>query len=270
MTPSEKRERPTGTDAGAPTPYPEVNEVLELLLASVQAVLGERFVGLYLYGSLASGGFEPGRSDIDFLVVTTEALPDATVAALAAMHAQIAAHGPPWTQKLEGSYLPLPALRRYDPTGSYPSINEGVFEISGHGSDWIIQRHVLREQERIVTGPSLRPLIDPVPPAALRRAVRALLQEWWAPMLEAPERLQSADYQAYAVLTMGRALYTLEHATMVSKTQAARWAQRALDERWSSLIEEALAWRRGMEMERREEVLDFIRYTLARSQGGEV
>ncbi|MFP4345574.1 MAG: aminoglycoside adenylyltransferase domain-containing protein [Anaerolineales bacterium] len=256
--------------AGAPTPYPEVNEVLEMLLTNVQAVLGERFVGLYLYGSLAGGGFEPGRSDIDFLVVTSEALPDTTVAALGAMHARIAHHGPPWARKLEGSYLPLPALRRYDPDGAYPSINEGVFEITGHGSDWIIQRHVLREGGASVAGPSLRPFIDPVPPEALWGAVRALLREWWAPMLEEPGRLRSAEYQAYAVLTMCRALYTLEHATMVSKARAAQWAQGALHERWSSLIQEALAWRHGQDMERREEVLDFIRYTLARSRGREV
>ncbi len=45
-----------------PTPYPDVNAVLHRLLAEVQAVLGERFVGLYLYGSLAGGDFDPDTS----------------------------------------------------------------------------------------------------------------------------------------------------------------------------------------------------------------
>ena len=37
-----------------PTPYPDVNVVLHALLSSVQTVLGNHFIGLYLYGSLAT------------------------------------------------------------------------------------------------------------------------------------------------------------------------------------------------------------------------
>lgn len=44
------------------TPYPDINAVLHTLLTSTGEVLGERFVGLYLYGSLASGGFDPETS----------------------------------------------------------------------------------------------------------------------------------------------------------------------------------------------------------------
>jgi predicted nucleotidyltransferase len=54
-----------------PTPYPDVNEVLLTLLDNVRAILGDYFTGMYLYGSLASGDFDPRRSDIDFLVVTS-------------------------------------------------------------------------------------------------------------------------------------------------------------------------------------------------------
>ena len=53
-----------------PTPYADVNAILADLLARVQAVLGENFVGMYLYGSLATGTFDPESSDIDFLVAT--------------------------------------------------------------------------------------------------------------------------------------------------------------------------------------------------------
>jgi hypothetical protein len=35
------------------TPFPEVNAVLEKLLTSAQAILGNQFVGMVLYGSLA-------------------------------------------------------------------------------------------------------------------------------------------------------------------------------------------------------------------------
>ena len=41
-----------------PTPYPDVNSVLQHFLAQIQAILGDAFTGMYLYGSLAQGDFD--------------------------------------------------------------------------------------------------------------------------------------------------------------------------------------------------------------------
>ena len=62
--------RSGGRGSDAPTPYAEANAAVEALLDGVKETLGEQMVGLYLYGSLASGDFDPQTSDIDFLVVT--------------------------------------------------------------------------------------------------------------------------------------------------------------------------------------------------------
>ncbi len=250
-----------------PTPYSDVNDVLHALLSSVQAVLGDRFVGLYLYGSLASGDFDPQTSDIDFVVVTAEEIPGETILALEAMHMRLWAGGSQWAKKLEGTYLPQAALRRYDPNDvARPSVNEGKFYLGSQGTDWVIQRHNLREQGVAVIGPPLQSLIDPVNPDDIRQAVQEFLREWWAPMLQNPVRLRSDVYQAYAVLTMCRALYTLQYGQIISKPAAARWAQETLGERWAGLIARASAWRPGAQMDRFNETLDFIRYTLNRSQ----
>jgi len=42
------------------------------LLTEFQTLLGEQLVGVYLHGSLASGGFNPERGDIDLIAVTTQ------------------------------------------------------------------------------------------------------------------------------------------------------------------------------------------------------
>jgi hypothetical protein len=247
-----------------PTAYPDINAVLHLLLTNVQAALGDHFVGLYLHGSLASGDFDPARSDIDFVVVTAGALPDALIPALAALHTQIINSGLSWATKLEGTYFPQQALRHYAPSNAlYPSLNEGSFYMGSHGSDWVIQCHILREHGITLAGPNPRDLIDPVASDDLRRAMRSLLREWWAPMLDDTERLRSAEYQAYAVLTMCRALYTLETGMVASKPLAARWAQAALGTRRSALIERALTWRAGMPLDMLDETLDLIHYTLS-------
>ena len=247
-----------------PTPYPEINAQLEALLSGAQSVLGRLFVGLYLYGSLASGDFDAATSDVDFLVVTASEIPSAQVPALEAMHARLAAGANKWAKKLEGRYLPLPALRRLNPADPpRPCLNEGQFYLGRQESDWVIQRHILREQGVTVAGPSLQAWIDPVQPDELRRAVAGILREWWLPFIESSDpRLRRSDYQAHAVLTMCRALHTLKSGAIVSKPAAARWAQRALGEPWPALIERALAWRPAEALEAQDDVVNLVRYTL--------
>src|SRR3954471_8080208 len=137
-----------------PSPYSDVNAVLHLLLARVQAALGDHFVGMYLHGSLASGDFDPQRSDIDFVVITAGQLPDAVIHNLEALHLRLIHSGLSWATKLEGTYLPQQALRRYTPSDAlYPSLNEASFYMGRHGSDWVIQSHILREQGIVLAGP---------------------------------------------------------------------------------------------------------------------
>lgn len=250
-----------------PTRYPDVNVLLRALLSAVQTVLGNHFVGMYLHGSLASGDFTPQRSDIDFVVVTAGELPAEMLSALEAMHAGITASGLRWATRLEGSYIPQGALRRYDSTHAHhPALRaDGSFDVDHHASDWVIQRHVIREQGVVVAGPPPQTLIDPVEPSDLRQAALGILREWWSPQLNDPARLHSSEYRAYAVLTMCRVLYTLQHGTVVAKPAAARWALAVVGERWARLIERALAWRQDEQLDDLNETLDFIRYTLERS-----
>lgn len=259
-----------------PTPDSEINAVLGELLSGIKTILGDGLVGLYLYGSLASGDFNPQTSDIDFLAVTAGEIPNEAIPALEAMHMRLWAGceqpdclqtgSSKWAAKLEGTYLPQAALRRYDPNDPpRPTVNEGHFYLARQGNDWVIQRHILREQGVAVLGPPLQGLIDPVLPDELREAVRGVLQEWWAPMLQDPVRLQSDEYQAYAVLSMCRALYTLQYGKIVSKQAAALWAVETLEEQWSGMIKQAFAWRPGVQMDRLNETMDFIRLTIQRS-----
>lgn len=231
-------------DGTIPTAYPDVNALLSELLSGVQSILGNHLIGMYLFGSLAMGDFDTS-SDIDVAVVTDEEISPELFAELYAMHARIAGIDSPWATQLEVSYLSLHNLRRYDPQHSlHPHLDRDKGEKLGmqrHAR--VVERHVLRERGIVLIGPSPRELIDPISPDDLRRAVLEVVDEWLRPMLDAPTPFTGRGYQSYTVLSICRMLYTLEHGEIVSKPTAARWAQAKLDERWSPLIERALAGR---------------------------
>lgn len=242
--------------------------LLHRFLKEVQAALGDQFLGMYLYGSLASGDFDEHSSDVDFVVVTREEVGEDLIPKLRAVHERIAASGLKWALKLEGSYISRAALRRYDPNDA-PRVqyNEGRFYLDRHGSDWIIQRHILREHSVIVAGPPLKPWIDPVKPDELRGAVAEVLRGWWRNwILTHPQELNRPGYQPFAVLTMCRSLYAFEHGEIVSKPAAGRWALGALDSQWKELIERALTQKADLSPEGLDKTISLIQYTLERSK----
>lgn len=253
-----------------PTPYTDVNEILELLLIDAKKILQKQFIGMYLYGSLSSGDFDPNSSDIDFLVVTTNVLSDGTVSKLEEMHHRIWNTGSKWASKLEGSYVHQKLIRRHDPDGApCPTVNEGKFFVDRRGSDWIIQRHVIRECGVVLEGPDPKILIDPVSTDDIRGAILGILHEWWFPMLDNPSWLRDgvSGYRSFAVITMCRVLHGLEYGEIVSKPKAIDWTREKLDASWQPLIDKAVAVSKHQEEDvSLDKTLDFIRFTRERTK----
>jgi hypothetical protein len=245
---------------------PEANAVLHALVPGVQGILGEQLVGMYLFGSLAVGDFDPANSDIDFVAVTAQELTEEQLRPLQAFHVQLFASGLPMADQVEGAYLSRDALRTYEPSKAYhPHIDRGeaALTVKQFHTDWVVQRYSLREYGITLLGPPIRSLIDPISPSALRSAVVELLHFWWEPMLNDGSHLQHNGYQAYAVATFCRMLYTLEKGGLISKPAAGRWAMRQLDARFAPLIERALAYQ--LSPADIPATREFLRYTLDRS-----
>lgn len=230
--------------------------------------MGHDFVGMYLYGSLALGDFDPESSDVDVLVATAFVLSPEIVAALQRMHEELKAddHDEEWANRLEVSYIPVSALRRYDPADArHPFISTvSDFSVIEHGRDWIINRYVIREAGVVVSGPSPHTLIDPITRDELQAAVRYILCNSWIQHTYGPEWMRQRKYQAFTVLTMCRVWYALEQGAVASKSQAAEWAQAALDPQWKGLIQQALAWRGDLHTNNMTmtETLRFLRHTI--------
>ncbi|MEX1018977.1 MAG: aminoglycoside adenylyltransferase domain-containing protein [Litorilinea sp.] len=220
---------------------PEVYTLVETLLARIQRALGVRLVGFYLYGSLVTGDFDPGVSDVDLLAVVESPLREAEFRTLEAMHLAVLAAYPAWRERIEIVYLPARALRAFR-TESSPLavISPGEpFNIKPAGIDWLMNWYLVRTMGQTLYGPPPATLIDPIAQAEFLQAVREHAYGWPA-WIEAMR--DDCKYQAYGVLTMCRTAYSIRHGVHVSKRKAATWAAAEWPS-WSPVIRRALAWR---------------------------
>ena len=62
-------------------------------------------VGLYLFGSLATGDFEPGVSDVDTVAVLRNEPSDAQLVALEHLHREVVDEMPSWEDRVEVVYV---------------------------------------------------------------------------------------------------------------------------------------------------------------------
>src|SRR2546426_5656938 len=96
-----------------PTPYADINELLEQLLSGIQKILGEKLAGFYLYGSLVTGDFEKESSDIDLLAATSADIDEKEGEALHKMHHDFADRHREWDGRIEVAYLAVTALQTF-------------------------------------------------------------------------------------------------------------------------------------------------------------
>jgi hypothetical protein len=246
----------------SPTPYQEVNGFLSHLLERQQDLLGEHLVGLYLGGSLALRAFNPSRSDIDFLAVTSDQLLPELVSRLKDLHTQLCVTHSKWAMKLDGSYVPRKVVRHWRADHPpCPFVEGNQFQVTQQGSA-VIQRHIIREHGLIIAGLDPDELIEPVSIDEMRSALRDMLETWWRPELENPSWVTQAQNQPFAILTMCRCLYMVEHGDVASKAIAGRWAQKAFGQSWFEPIEWALTRPHDPEADHAITTLNFIAYTL--------
>jgi predicted nucleotidyltransferase len=224
------------------TPIPAANTLLAELLPAVRNILGPQCSGIYLFGSIATGDFDVD-SDLDVLVVTESDLPQSTVAALHAFHADLATRPNPFADQLEIVYISQARLRRYDPTAAtYLRLDRGPGETLHHHHHhigWVTQQHAMRHASIALHGPPLADRIDPISPAQLRQTTIQLIHAWHDSLTTTPQDLDQRGGQSYAVLTCCRMLYTLTTGELSSKPAASAWAKQHLDTRWHGLIDRA-------------------------------
>jgi len=218
---------------------PAVAGVLTRLVAGQRHALGSDHIGTYLFGSAAIGGFEPGVSDVDTVVLLRSDLTAAQLASVRALHEDLVHETPEWEDRIEAVYLSTEALHASlgsEAPAARISPGEPFHQITVDPR-WVLDWYQLETVGLPIVGPPVRSVVPHVSRSVYIQAVRAhLLDPAWL------EPTDEAGDCCYTILTMCRGLRTMETGELVRKTEGAAWAAAHMPEH-APIIRGALMWR---------------------------
>jgi len=194
-------------------------DAAQTLASSLADVIGVGLVSVILHGSLAAGGFRPGRSDLDLLVVVDGQLRDEEAARLeqvvrvadAGNASGVDAHVV--TAEVASSPTPEPMLELH--VGRYA----GGVEVTRRtpDPDLVTELSMARANGRSLLGSSVRETVAPIPPAWVDARSRHWLTTWQS-------RTDDTANAAFMVLTACRMWRFAVERVHSSKADAGRWA----------------------------------------------
>ena len=158
------RVNPLGVD---PSAYPIVGVVRD----AIEDTIGPSLVGLFVYGSFATGDFEPDVSDLDLIAALTEVPDEQLVSQLRKMHDRLAEEYPEWDDRIEVDYVSVRGLAdcRTDTT-MIARISPGEpLHVLEAGRDFLLDWYPARQDGISLEGPRLDSLIPPDPRSGVPR-----------------------------------------------------------------------------------------------------
>jgi predicted nucleotidyltransferase len=218
--------------------HPALASLLEALVSDIRAVLGDELVGLYLWGSAVSGGFDPGVSDLDLVAVTSSEVGEIDLAGLERMHLDFVRRHPEWSDRLEIVYIGRTTLQSFRMSaGSLAVISPGEpFHVPvERPAAWLQNWYLLRETGVTLYGVDAAAVVPPISRSEFVAAVVRYADEVRTRTNDEP----SSGSLAYAALTLCRALHNVRTQAHCSKQEAAAWTSEQMPE-WAWLIDAAL------------------------------
>ncbi len=238
--------------------------------------LSGKLSSYWIVGSAALGDFISGKSDLDFVAVTVDALAPEESETLRRMHRKL--HGCRMLAGLDGWYVPAGGLAgNPSPKPDSLRFNEGTLRgkqpfITDTPDGWVLRQYGVRAAGE---GP------DPAYPAdweALLRGVQENMDGYWHAWAKrsrgftqkALKLLASPQACEWGVLGITRLYYTLRERDVISKTGAGGYALQTLPPRWHGIVREAMQIRAGsaprvaLSASRKRETLAFMEYILGK------
>ena len=224
-------------------------------------------IAVWAHGSLGAGDFQPGRSDLD-LIVILEAPPDEeTKRRLEDFHKQLH-RAEPAAEKLHCSYMAVTELEDF----------EVVHFTWAHASVYPrtvtpVTRCELHRFGRVYYGPPPAEVLPAVSDAELAEFVRESLRGYWLTATRRHRRWRQDIWVDLGMLTYARGVVTLRDGRLITKREAldelgrlgapARVVEDIRARRYGERPPDGLFWRSRRGHQTRVFVRDRIRRTVA-------
>jgi predicted nucleotidyltransferase len=217
----------------------DLSELLQAMITDFPAILRDNLVGIYLWGSLTYKAFDETSSDVDCIVVTRRDLDDREFSELDEWFKKTGEHNR-WVKRIDMRFVIDKEF--LDKTSRCCGFHHYMGKMIRTGSDGNLIIWVNIGQCGITLWGKEAKLIAPrVSEQSLNDGLTLelyYLKEGLASRIG--DRSDNAFvYNAYAVLTACRILYSAQHKTLVSKDEAYAWAMRTVPGIWRPVIRAA-------------------------------
>lgn len=183
-------------------------------------ILCGHLLSVHLYGSCVMNDFQPGWSDIDLLCFTDCPIPEPQAEALLMLRqTMVNETNNPLFRCIEGALVCADEFR-HDQFTTVIYWGTGGQRIKTHYMPDAFSCHSLLHFGRCIYGQDLSSLIPPTTFTDLLYEIRQHLTTIRIHARETNESLYSCGW----LLDIARCLYTLRTQTIISKTQAGKWA----------------------------------------------
>ncbi|WP_284141171.1 MULTISPECIES: aminoglycoside adenylyltransferase domain-containing protein [unclassified Virgibacillus] len=234
----------------------DVKSWVENVRMEIKHIVQENFVGFYLHGSLAMGGFHPEQSDIDVLVVTKEAMDFETKKKLILLFLSYSNKPYP----LEISFLIKSELQTWHHPCSY-DLHYSEFwresythDVNLDTSDYLskltltdrdLAAHIVITKERgiCLEGEAIQTVFPHIPRKDYLDSIMADFQDCLVKIIEDPR---------YSILNMLRVYIYLKKGVVASKQEAGKWGMDVLPQPLANTVKKVMLRKHGTKLNNEE------------------
>lgn len=247
----------------------QTGTIINDLIAHLKLTLNDNLVGVYLYGSLATGEFVEDQSDIDLLMVLRDETSQKLFDSLISLHRQFNTEHESWQKRIDVAYVSQAALQNFQtkPYKTIVSDGQGLLEIVDAPHYYLIDWYKVQEHGLPLYGPEVSQIMPPITTNELRQTIYDYMQTY----SESVKNAERRGVQAYTIVTLCRSLYAYKFAKHVSKKFGSQWAIGEYPQ-WRELTQSGLSWSRNQkedavaDKQNQKEVVKFVSFVLGEAK----
>jgi hypothetical protein len=220
----------------------DVKEYLMFYESLLKEVLSpERIHGVYIYGSIALGAFDPETSDIDFITVINGAIGKEEEELLNLVHLRSKSH--PYGARMDGCYLTQDLAGKVNQEMEpYLYAADGKLERGYHDLNYITW-WILQTKGITIYGEPITSLNFEVKWEDVQKTLDYNLNSYWKEKLQQDNCFFYDDWVEFGVTTLCRIYLSLESHSILSKRDAAEQSLNLLPVLYHPIVLEGLRLR---------------------------